>query len=135
MPTVPRKSGKKSKPWQHAASVDRVRRHVQLLRARRNLRAPQAPAPSARQRIYLKSASACTGRALATVFCSPLIPAATKSTSSSTAAPWASKSTDVKLPDVIADIDKTTNGHLHLVVATHQHQDHLSGFPEAERSI
>jgi len=39
-----------------------------------------------------------------------------------------SKYTDVKLPDVIADIDKTTNGHLHLVVATHQHQDHLSGF-------
>ena len=39
-----------------------------------------------------------------------------------------SKYTDVKLPDVIADIDKTTGGHLHLVVATHQHQDHLSGF-------
>src|SRR5271166_4699581 len=41
-----------------------------------------------------------------------------------------SKTTDVKLPDVIADIDKTTNGRLHLVVATHQHQDHLSGFPQ-----
>src|SRR5271165_863316 len=41
-----------------------------------------------------------------------------------------SKTTDVKLPDVIADIDKTTNGHLHLVVGTHQHQDHLSGFPK-----
>ena len=39
-----------------------------------------------------------------------------------------SKYTEVKLPDVIAEIDKTTNGHLHLVVATHQHQDHLSGF-------
>ena len=39
-----------------------------------------------------------------------------------------SKYTDVKLPDVIAEIDKTTNGRLHLVVATHQHQDHLSGF-------
>lgn len=39
-----------------------------------------------------------------------------------------SKYTDVKLPDVIAEIDETTNGHLHLVVATHQHQDHLSGF-------
>ena len=39
------------------------------------------------------------------------------------------KYTDVKLSDVIADIDKTTNGHLHLVIATHQHQDHLSGFP------
>jgi hypothetical protein len=36
--------------------------------------------------------------------------------------------TKVALPDVIADIDKTTNGHLNLVVATHQHQDHLSGF-------
>jgi len=41
-----------------------------------------------------------------------------------------SKTTPVKLPDVIAEIDKTTNGHLHLVVATHQHQDHLSGFPK-----
>jgi hypothetical protein len=40
------------------------------------------------------------------------------------------KTTTVKLPDVIAEIDKTTNGHLHLVVATHQHQDHLSGFPK-----
>ena len=39
-----------------------------------------------------------------------------------------SKYTDVKLPDVIAEIDETTKGHLHLVVATHQHQDHLSGF-------
>jgi hypothetical protein len=38
--------------------------------------------------------------------------------------------TGIKLPDVVADIDKTTNGHLHLVVATHQHQDHLSGFPK-----
>lgn len=38
------------------------------------------------------------------------------------------KYTDVKLADVIAEIDKTTSGHLHLVVATHQHQDHLSGF-------
>jgi hypothetical protein len=37
--------------------------------------------------------------------------------------------TGIKLPDVVADIDKTTNGHLHLVVATDQHQDHLSGFP------
>jgi hypothetical protein len=36
--------------------------------------------------------------------------------------------TKVSLPDVIDDIDKTSNGHLHLVVATHQHQDHLSGF-------
>jgi beta-lactamase superfamily II metal-dependent hydrolase len=38
------------------------------------------------------------------------------------------KATPVRLHDVIAEIDKTTNGHLHLVVATHQHQDHLSGF-------
>jgi hypothetical protein len=38
--------------------------------------------------------------------------------------------TGIKLPDVVADIDKMTNGHLHLVLATHQHQDHLSGFPK-----
>src|SRR5664279_4256682 len=34
----------------------------------------------------------------------------------------------VKMSDVIADVDSTTNGHLHLVIATHEHQDHLSGF-------
>ena len=39
-----------------------------------------------------------------------------------------SKVTNVKLPDVIDDIDAATGGHLHLVVATHQHADHLSGF-------
>jgi glyoxylase-like metal-dependent hydrolase (beta-lactamase superfamily II) len=42
------------------------------------------------------------------------------------------KSTDVKMADVIADIDKTSSGHLHLVVGTHQHQDHLSGFPKLQ---
>jgi hypothetical protein len=44
------------------------------------------------------------------------------------------KYTDVKLSEFIADIDKTTNGHLHLVIATHQqHKDHLSGFPGSDQ--
>ena len=36
--------------------------------------------------------------------------------------------TGVKLADVVADIRKTTNDHLHLVIATHEHWDHLAGF-------
>jgi len=37
--------------------------------------------------------------------------------------------TKVDINDVIKDITKTTNNHIHLLVATHEHQDHLSGFP------
>ena len=38
------------------------------------------------------------------------------------------KTTGVKLADVVADIRKTTNDHLHLLIATHEHQDHVCGF-------
>lgn len=38
------------------------------------------------------------------------------------------KTTGVKLDDVVADIRKTTKDHLHLLVATHEHQDHVCGF-------
>lgn len=38
------------------------------------------------------------------------------------------KTTQVKMPDVIKDIHDTTGGHLHILVATHEHKDHLSGF-------
>jgi hypothetical protein len=36
--------------------------------------------------------------------------------------------TGVKLPDVVSDIRKTTNDHIHLVVGTHEHWDHVRGF-------
>src|SRR5215470_5331544 len=38
------------------------------------------------------------------------------------------KTTGVSLKDVIADIRKTTNDHLHLLIATHEHKDHVIGF-------
>ena len=36
--------------------------------------------------------------------------------------------TKVRLDDVVADIAAETDGHLHLLIATHEHQDHVSGF-------
>lgn len=36
--------------------------------------------------------------------------------------------TDVTMEEVVASIHEATGGHLHLLVATHEHKDHLSGF-------
>jgi glyoxylase-like metal-dependent hydrolase (beta-lactamase superfamily II) len=36
--------------------------------------------------------------------------------------------TGVKMKDVVADIRRETGDHLHLLVATHEHKDHVSGF-------
>ncbi|MFN2397762.1 MAG: hypothetical protein ABR543_03805 [Gemmatimonadaceae bacterium] len=36
--------------------------------------------------------------------------------------------TKVKMADVVKDISKTTSNHLHVLVATHEHKDHVSGF-------
>ncbi len=36
--------------------------------------------------------------------------------------------TGVKLDQAVADIRKTTKDHLHLLIATHEHQDHVCGF-------
>lgn len=38
------------------------------------------------------------------------------------------RTTQVKMPDVIDHIKKTTGGKLAILVATHAHQDHVSGF-------
>lgn len=38
------------------------------------------------------------------------------------------KTTGVKLKDAVEDISKTTNAHLHLVITTHEHKDHVCGF-------
>lgn len=37
--------------------------------------------------------------------------------------------TGAKLEDVVRDVVRTTGGHLRAVVATHEHADHVSGFP------
>ena len=36
--------------------------------------------------------------------------------------------TGVSLDQVVSDISQTTNRHLHLLIATHEHQDHVCGF-------
>lgn len=38
------------------------------------------------------------------------------------------KTTNVKMSDVIEDIKKTTGRHLDVLIATHEHKDHVSGF-------
>lgn len=40
-----------------------------------------------------------------------------------------------KMQKVAADIAKTTNGHIDLLVATHEHWDHLSGFLQAQDQL
>lgn len=45
------------------------------------------------------------------------------------------KTTGIKLAEVVADIRTTTKDHLHLVVATHEHWDHLRGFHDLENEF
>jgi hypothetical protein len=40
--------------------------------------------------------------------------------------------TGVKLAKVVEDIKTTTGGHIHLLIATHEHLDHVSGFRSQE---
>src|SRR5271169_2202051 len=127
MPPVPRKASKKSKPG--ARRISRPRPAPRVATARKNKPAtsqPQAPAavslPKLRVRMYRQRLGDC--------FILTFNPGGDEKHVLIDCGTLGSKTTDVKLPDVIADIDKTTNGHLHLVVGTHQHQDHLSGFPK-----
>jgi glyoxylase-like metal-dependent hydrolase (beta-lactamase superfamily II) len=43
--------------------------------------------------------------------------------------------TGVKMADVVADIRDTTQDHLHLLIATHEHQDHVSGFRNCKKEF
>jgi hypothetical protein len=43
--------------------------------------------------------------------------------------------TGVRMAEVVANIRKTTNDHLHVLIATHEHQDHLSGFNSAKKEF
>src|SRR5437773_1303954 len=43
--------------------------------------------------------------------------------------------TGVKLAEVISDICTTANKHLHLLVATHEHKDHVCAFYDVQDEI
>ena len=43
--------------------------------------------------------------------------------------------TGVKLSDVLEDIGKTTGKHIHLLLATHEHWDHVRGFGELKEKF
>jgi hypothetical protein len=43
--------------------------------------------------------------------------------------------TGVSLAKVVADIRQTTQDHLHVLIATHEHQDHLSGFNSVKKEF
>lgn len=127
MPRVPRKSGKKTKVT--ARRVSRTPPAPRVMTPRKKKPAPsQAPAPVAvsntkvRVRMYRQGLGDC--------FLLTFNPGGDEKHVLIDCGTLGSKATDVKLPDVLADIDKSTKGHLHLVVGTHQHQDHLSGFPK-----
>src|SRR5450755_2272534 len=125
MPTVPRKTSKKSKAAARRVTRSSPAGRVTTSRKRKPARTPSVtPAPSTlpklRVRMYRQGLGDC--------FLLTFNPGGEEKHVLIDCGTLGSKSTEVKLPEVIADIDKTTNGHLHLVVATHQHQDHLSGF-------
>src|SRR6516162_2668138 len=127
MPTVPRKAAKKKKASVRRVSRPRTSARVVKPRAKRPA-APQPAPPAAvnlpkvRVRMYRQGLGDC--------FLLTFNPGGDEKHILIDCGTLGATTTGIKLPDVIADIDKTTNGHLHLVVATHQHQDHLSGFPK-----
>jgi hypothetical protein len=124
MPTVQRKAGKKAKAGARRVTRSRPASRVSTVRKKKPMRTQpevQTPGnlPKLRVRMYRQGLGDC--------FLLTFNPGGEEKHVLIDCGTLGSKYTEVKLPDVIADIDKTTNGHLHLVVATHQHQDHLSG--------
>jgi metallo-beta-lactamase superfamily protein len=134
MPKGPRRAGKKSKPGARRVSRSRPAQRATAVRKKRPAalsqskgtapaQAPVSPAvPKLRVRMYRQGLGDC--------FLLTFNPGGDEKHVLIDCGTLGATSTKVTLPDVIADIDKATNGHLHLVVATHQHQDHLSGFPK-----
>ncbi len=127
MPAVSRKSPKKSKVSTRPSSRTRPVRQVTVRKKKSLIVQPEQASTAApglakvRVRMYRQGLGDC--------FLLTFNPGGDEKHVLIDCGTLGAKYTDVKLPDVVADIDKTTNGHLHLVVATHQHQDHLSGFP------
>lgn len=131
MPTVARRASKKSKPG--ARRVSRPAPAPRSKGAPRRKPAtdvqskPDGGLPKLRVRMYRQGLGDCI---LLTFY-----PGGDEKHVLIDCGTLGSKYTDVKLPDVIAEIDKTTNGRLHLVVATHQHQDHLSGISKLKHPV
>lgn len=132
MPTVPRKGSKKSKPGARRVSRSHAAPRTTAVRKKRPAAQPQAQVSTPVQAPSVPAASKVRVRmyrqGLGDCFLLTFNPGADEKHILLDCGTLGATSTRVSLPDVIADIDKTTNGHLHLVVATHQHQDHLSGF-------
>jgi hypothetical protein len=126
MPTVPRKAAKKKKAT--VRRVSRPRPSARVTKSRNKKRAVPQPTPAVvslpkvRVRMYRQGLGDC--------FLLTFNPGGDEKHILIDCGTLGATTTGIKLPDVVADIDKTTHGHLHLVVATHQHQDHLSGFPK-----
>ena len=127
MPTVPRKAAKKKKAT--VRRVSRPRPSARVAKSRKKKPAVPQPTPAAvvslpkvRVRMYRQGLGDC--------FLLTFNPGGDEKHILIDCGTLGATTTGIKLPDVVADIDKTTNGHLHLVVATHQHQDHQSGFPK-----
>ena len=127
MPTVPPKDAKKKKAT--VRRVSRPRPSARVAKARKKKPAASQPTPPAavslprvRVRMYRQGLGDC--------FLLTFNPGDNEKHILIDCGTLGATTTGIKLPDVVADIDKTTNGHLHLVIATHQHQDHLSGFPK-----
>jgi Metallo-beta-lactamase superfamily len=123
MPTAQRKSSQKSKPRARRVSRSTPAKRVSMVRKKKPASAPPeattASLPKVRVRMYRHGLGDC--------FLLTFDPGGDEKHVLIDCGTLGSKYTDVKLPDVIAEIDETTNGRLHLVVGTHQHQDHLSG--------
>src|SRR5215472_4174819 len=125
MPTVPRKAAKKKKASVRRVSRPRTSARVVKSRAKRPA-APQPASPAAvnlpkvRVRMYRQGLGDC--------FLLTFNPGGDEKHILIDCGTLGAKITNVKMPNVVADINKTTKGHLQLVVATHQHHDHLSGF-------
>ncbi len=124
MPTAKPKSGKKAKAGARRVTRSHPASRVSTVRKKKPARTqttaqPSDNLPKLRVRMYRQGLGDC--------FLLTFNPGGEEKHILIDCGTLGSKSTDVKLPEVVADIDKTTNGHLHLVVGTHQHQDHLSG--------
>src|SRR5664279_3955517 len=124
MADIPRKDSKKSKPAARRVTRTAPAGRTKVVRKKKPAAAVRTKSdgdlPKLRVRMYRQGLGDC--------FLLTFNPGGDEKHVLIDCGTLGSKYTDVKLPDVIAEIDKTTNGHLHLVVATHQHQDHLSGF-------
>src|SRR4030095_2670002 len=47
----------------------------------------------------------------------------------------AATTTAVRMRDVVANIASETKSHIHLLIATHEHKDHLSGFNSERKAF